>query len=167
MSDKDDELYIGSISPTIDVRQQRGLLKVTKDMMPMLTVTEWMEIMNVYDTASPTYAEDPPTKDNSIRPVRYAIPDDMNSFICKVSDLGIGDVFYDDISEFYFTVEFTKKLQSKEFGVPDTVCSVIGSTSSSTYCPFERKYVVPYDRTVRKVDDIILQMEGDEENELG
>ena len=125
------------------------------------------KIMNVYDTASPTYAEDPLTKDNSIRPVRYAIPDDMNSFICKVSDLGIGDVFYDDISEFYFTVEFTKKIQSKEFGVPDTVCSVIGSTSSSTYCPFERKYVVPYDRTVRKVDDIILQMEGDEENELG
>lgn len=49
MSDKDDELYIGSISPTIDVRQQRGLLKVTKDIMPMLTVTEWMEIMNVYN----------------------------------------------------------------------------------------------------------------------
>lgn len=51
MSDKDDELYIGSISPTIDVRQQRGLLKVTKDIMPMLTVAEWMEIMNVYDKA--------------------------------------------------------------------------------------------------------------------
>ena len=51
MSDKDDELYIGSISPTIDVQQQRGLLKVTKDLMPMLTVAEWMEIMNVYDKA--------------------------------------------------------------------------------------------------------------------
>ena len=51
MSDKDDELYIGSISPTIDVIQQRGLLKVTKDLMPMLTVAEWMEIMNVYDKA--------------------------------------------------------------------------------------------------------------------
>ena len=51
MSDKDDELYIGSISSTIDVRQQRGLLKVTKDIMPMLTVAEWMEIMNVYDKA--------------------------------------------------------------------------------------------------------------------
>ena len=51
MSDKDDELYIGYISPTIDVRQQRGLLKVTKDLMPMLTVAEWMEIMNVYDKA--------------------------------------------------------------------------------------------------------------------
>lgn len=51
MSDKDDELYIGSISLTIDVRQQRGLLKVTKDIMPMLTVAEWMEIMNVYDKA--------------------------------------------------------------------------------------------------------------------
>ena len=47
----DDELYIGSISPTIDVRQQRELLKVTKDIMPMLTVAEWMEIMNVYDKA--------------------------------------------------------------------------------------------------------------------
>ena len=51
MSDKDDELYIGSISPTIDIRQQKGLLKITKDLMPMLTVTEWMEIMNVYDKA--------------------------------------------------------------------------------------------------------------------
>lgn len=51
MSDKDDELYIGSISPTINVKQQRGLLKVTKDIMPMLTVAEWMEIMNVYDKA--------------------------------------------------------------------------------------------------------------------
>ena len=51
MSNKDDELYICSISPTIDVRQQRGLLKVTKDIMPMLTVAEWMEIMNVYDKA--------------------------------------------------------------------------------------------------------------------
>lgn len=51
MSDKDDELYIGSVSPTIDVRQQRGLLKVTKDIMPMLTVTERMEIMNVYNKA--------------------------------------------------------------------------------------------------------------------
>ena len=50
-SNKDDELYIGSISPTIDVRQQRGLLKVTKDIMPMLTVVEWMEIMNVYNKA--------------------------------------------------------------------------------------------------------------------
>lgn len=51
MSDKDDELYIGSISPTIDVIQQRGLLKVTKDLMPMLTFAEWMEIMNVYNKA--------------------------------------------------------------------------------------------------------------------
>ena len=51
MSDKDDELYIGSVSPTIDVRQQKELLKVTKYMMPMLTVTEWMEIMNVYNKA--------------------------------------------------------------------------------------------------------------------
>ena len=51
MSDKDDELYRRSISPTIDVRQQRGLLKVTKDLMPMLTVAEWMEIMNIYDKA--------------------------------------------------------------------------------------------------------------------
>ena len=51
MSDKDDELYIGSISPTIDIRQHRGLLKITKDVMPMLTAAEWMEIMNVYDKA--------------------------------------------------------------------------------------------------------------------
>lgn len=47
----EDELYIGSISPTIDVRQQRGLLKVVKEMTPMLTVVEWMEIMNVYNKA--------------------------------------------------------------------------------------------------------------------
>ena len=40
-SNKDDELYIGSISPTIDIRQQRGLLKITKDVMPMLTAIEW------------------------------------------------------------------------------------------------------------------------------
>ena len=51
MSDKDDELYIGSVSPTIDAIQQKELLKVTKYMMPMLTVTEWMEIMNVYNKA--------------------------------------------------------------------------------------------------------------------
>ena len=40
-SNKDDELCIGSISPTIDVRQQRGLLKITKDVMSMLTAAEW------------------------------------------------------------------------------------------------------------------------------
>lgn len=51
MSKKDDEMYIGSISPTIDVRQQKGLLEVAKHMTPMLTVTEWMEIMNVYNKA--------------------------------------------------------------------------------------------------------------------
>ena len=40
-SNKDDELYIGSISPTIDIRHQRGLLKITKDVMLMLTAVEW------------------------------------------------------------------------------------------------------------------------------
>ena len=48
-SNKDDELYIGSISTTIDIRQQRGLLKITKDIIPMLTVAKWMQIMNIYD----------------------------------------------------------------------------------------------------------------------
>ena len=51
MSDKNDELYIGSISTTIDVKQQRELLKITKDLTPMLTIDEWMEIMNIYNKA--------------------------------------------------------------------------------------------------------------------
>lgn len=48
---KDDDIYIGSVSPTIDVRQQRGLLEVTRSMMSQLTVKEWMQIMNVYHEA--------------------------------------------------------------------------------------------------------------------
>ena len=51
MSDKNDELYIGSISTTIDVKQQRELLKITKDLTPMLTIDEWTEIMNIYNKA--------------------------------------------------------------------------------------------------------------------
>ena len=51
MSDKNDELYIGSISPTIDVKQQRELLKITKDLTSMLTIDEWTEIMNIYNKA--------------------------------------------------------------------------------------------------------------------
>ncbi len=51
ITEKDDEVYISSVSPTIDVRQQRGLLDVTKNVMPLLTVAEWMRIMNVYHEA--------------------------------------------------------------------------------------------------------------------
>lgn len=66
-SNKDDDLYIGSISPTIDVRQQRGLLKVTKDIMPMLTVVEWMQIMNVYDKAIKRIFKENGVKENDTK----------------------------------------------------------------------------------------------------
>lgn len=66
-SNKDDDLYIGSISPTIDVRQQRGLLKVTKDIMPMLTVAEWMQIMNVYDKAIKRIFKENGVKENDTK----------------------------------------------------------------------------------------------------
>jgi len=48
---KDDDVYISSVSPTIDVRQQRGLLDVTKNVMPLLTLDEWMRIMDIYHEA--------------------------------------------------------------------------------------------------------------------
>ena len=66
-SNKDDELYIGSISPTIDIRQQRGLLKITKDVMPMLTAAEWMEIMNVYDKAIKRIFKENGVKENDTK----------------------------------------------------------------------------------------------------
>ena len=61
------ELYIGSVSPTIDVRQQRRLLKVTKDIMSMLTVAEWMEIMNVYDKAIKRIFKENGVKENDTK----------------------------------------------------------------------------------------------------
>lgn len=48
---KDDDVYISSVSPTIDVRQQRGLLDVTKNVMSLLTLDEWMRIMDIYHEA--------------------------------------------------------------------------------------------------------------------
>ena len=66
-SNKDDELYIGSISPTIDIRQQRELLKITKDIMPMLTVAEWMQIMNVYDKAIKRIFKENGVKENDTK----------------------------------------------------------------------------------------------------
>lgn len=48
---KEDDIYIGSVSPTIGVSQQRGLLDVTKNVMPLLTVSEWIRIMDIYHEA--------------------------------------------------------------------------------------------------------------------
>lgn len=51
ITEKDDEVYIGSVSPTIGVSQQQGLLDVTKNVMPLLTVGEWIRIMDIYHEA--------------------------------------------------------------------------------------------------------------------
>lgn len=45
---KDDELYIGSVSPTIGVKEQRDLIQVTKQVMPMLTHEEFVSVMAIY-----------------------------------------------------------------------------------------------------------------------
>lgn len=66
-SNKNDELYIGSISSTIDIRQQKALLKVTKNIMPILTVTEWMKIMNIYDKAIERVLKENGVKENDTK----------------------------------------------------------------------------------------------------
>jgi hypothetical protein len=48
---KDDELYIGSISETISVKEQRDLAEVAKQVNPMLTESEYKSIMLVYGRA--------------------------------------------------------------------------------------------------------------------
>ena len=48
---KDDELYIGSVSPTIGVKEQRDLIQVTKQVMPMLTHEEFVSVMAIYGKA--------------------------------------------------------------------------------------------------------------------
>lgn len=48
---KDDELYIGSISPTIGVKEQRDLLQIARQVNPMLTLEEYTGIMAVYGKA--------------------------------------------------------------------------------------------------------------------
>lgn len=52
MSSKNNkDVYIGSVSPTITAVQQRKFLKVCKKLAPLLTVKEWMEVMNIFDRA--------------------------------------------------------------------------------------------------------------------
>ena len=46
---KDKNTYISSISPTIGVKEQRELLKITKDLSSMLTRTEFIKVMTVYE----------------------------------------------------------------------------------------------------------------------
>lgn len=48
---KDDELYIGSVSSTIGVKEQRDLIQVTKQVMPMLTHEEFVSVMAIYGKA--------------------------------------------------------------------------------------------------------------------
>lgn len=48
---KDDELYIGSVSPTIGVKEQRNLIQVTRQVMPMLTHEEFVSVMAIYGKA--------------------------------------------------------------------------------------------------------------------
>lgn len=48
---KDNELYIGSISPTIGVKEQRDLLQIARQVNPMLTLEEYTSIMAVYGKA--------------------------------------------------------------------------------------------------------------------
>lgn len=48
---KSKDIYIGSISPTIGVVEQRELLKMAKTVNPMLTKTEFVKIMVVYKEA--------------------------------------------------------------------------------------------------------------------
>lgn len=48
---KDDELYIGSISPTIGVKEQRDLLQIARQVNAMLTLEEYASIMAVYGKA--------------------------------------------------------------------------------------------------------------------
>ena len=46
-----DEVYIGSVTPTIGVAEQRALAKVTRQMCGLLTNDEFVRIMNVYNNA--------------------------------------------------------------------------------------------------------------------
>jgi hypothetical protein len=45
------ETYIGSMSPTIGVKEQRDLQHVSKEVGPMLTYQEFASIMMVYNKA--------------------------------------------------------------------------------------------------------------------
>lgn len=45
------ELYIGSVSPTIGVKEQRDLIHVSRQVGPMLTNQEFVSIMAIYNQA--------------------------------------------------------------------------------------------------------------------
>jgi hypothetical protein len=49
--ESNDELYIGSVSPTIGVKEQRDLIQVTRQVMPMLTHEEFVSVMAIYGKA--------------------------------------------------------------------------------------------------------------------
>lgn len=51
MSKEDDERYIGSISPTIGVKEVRNLLEISRNVAPMLTQEEFTIIMATYGGA--------------------------------------------------------------------------------------------------------------------
>lgn len=48
---KDDEVYIGSISPTIGVKEQRELAQIARQINPVLTQEEFKSIMAIYGSA--------------------------------------------------------------------------------------------------------------------
>lgn len=48
---KYDDVYIGSISPTIGVKEQRDLLQISRQVNAMLTMSEYASIMAIYGHA--------------------------------------------------------------------------------------------------------------------
>lgn len=48
---KDDEVYIGSVSPTIGVAEVRKLREISRTMDLMLTKNEYISIMAIYGQA--------------------------------------------------------------------------------------------------------------------
>ena len=51
MEKKNDDIYIGSISPTIGVKEQRVLAQMARQINPMLTMKEYAKIATVYGEA--------------------------------------------------------------------------------------------------------------------
>lgn len=45
------EIYIGSISPTIGIKEQKALVQVSTQINPMLTDQEFKEILSIYGKA--------------------------------------------------------------------------------------------------------------------
>lgn len=48
---KNDDVYIGSMSPTIEVKEHRALVQVARQINPLLTKSEFTRIMAVYGEA--------------------------------------------------------------------------------------------------------------------